>query len=175
MFPLLIAIPVVLGGLAALVASRPSGFKIERRRVVGAPADVLHRLVNDFHSWESWSPWEKLDPTMKKDFAGPDAGPGASYHWVGNNKVGEGRMTITESDAPRSVTLRLEFMKPWKATNVTRFDFVPRADGTEVTWSMTGAHAFMAKAFSMFMDMDKMVGTDFEKGLAAMEEAARKG
>src|SRR5688572_27065970 len=116
---------VAVVAAAALVAARPSQFRVVRSRTMAAPPEVVHALVNDFHKWTEWSPWEKLDPNLKREYSGPPSGVGASYHWVGNNKVGEGRMTITESQAPHGVTLRLEFLKPWKATNTTRFDFVP--------------------------------------------------
>jgi uncharacterized protein YndB with AHSA1/START domain len=162
---------VVLGAFAIFVATRPGDFRITRSRTVSAPPAVVHGYVNDFHKWPEWSPWEKLDPTMKKEISGPPTGPGATYYWTGNNKVGEGRMTITDSRPPQSVTLRLEFMRPWKATNTTQFDFVPSGSGTNVTWAMTGQNNFMAKAFGVFMNLDKVVGTDFEKGLASLDTA----
>jgi carbon monoxide dehydrogenase subunit G len=162
---------VVLGVFAAFVATRPGDFRISRSRTVAAPPAAVHAYVNDFHKWPEWSPWEKLDPAMKKEISGAPSGPGATYHWVGNNKVGEGRMTITDSRPPQSVTLRLEFIKPWTATNVTQFDIVPSGSGTNVTWAMTGHNNFMAKAFGVFMNLDKVVGTDFERGLASLDAA----
>jgi uncharacterized protein YndB with AHSA1/START domain len=162
---------VVLAALATFIATRPGEFRISRSRTLAAPPEVVHAYVNDFNKWPEWSPWEKLDPTMKKQISGPPTGPGSSYHWAGNNKVGEGRMTILDSRPPESVTLRLEFMRPWKAVNTTQFDFARSGPGTSVTWAMTGTHNFMAKAFGMFMNMDKLVGTDFEKGLASLDAA----
>ena len=155
--------------VAAVVATRPAEFRVARSRQLAAPPSVVFPHLNDFHRWPGWSPWEKLDPGMTREVTGPAQGPGASYHWSGNNKVGEGRMTITESQEPTSVTLRLEFLRPWKATNVTRFDLVPSGTGTEATWAMTGRHTFMSKAMGLFVDMDTMVGPDFEKGLAGLD------
>ena len=166
-----IALVVLVAALAAVIATRPSEFRIARSRTVAAAPDALHAYVNDFHHWPAWSPWEKLDPAMKREYSGAPAGPGAVYSWSGNDQVGEGRMTITDSQPPRSVTIRLEFLKPWAATNTTQFDFTPSGTGTNVTWAMTGHNNFMAKAFSVFMDMDKMVGPDFERGLANLEAA----
>ena len=133
--------------------------------------------VNDFHKWAAWSPWEKIDPNMKKTYEGSPAGNGAVYSWAGNKDVGEGRMTITDSKPGELVRIKLEFMKPWAATNATDFTFTPQGNQTGVKWTMSGDKNFMAKAFTLFMDMDKMIGNDFEKGLAQMKsvsEAAAK-
>lgn len=162
---------VVVAGFAAFVATRPAEFRLTRERTLAAPPDVVHSYLNDFHKWGDWSPWEKLDPTMKRDHSGAPAGPGAVYHWEGNDKVGEGRMTITDSHAPQSVTINLEFIKPFAATNTTQFDLTPSGTGTHVTWSMSGHNNFIAKAMCIFMDMDKMVGPDFERGLANLDAA----
>jgi len=167
-----IALLVALAALAGFIATRPSEFRIARSRTMAAPPEVVHAHVNDLHRWSEWSPWEKLDPGMKREFSGAAAGPGAAYFWSGNDDVGEGRMTITDSRPPRGITIRLEFIKPWKATNTTQFDFAPSGSGTDVTWAMTGRHNFMSKAACLFMDMDKMVGGDFEKGLAKLEAVA---
>ncbi len=160
---------VVVVALGVFIATRPSEFRIARSRTMVAPPDVLHSHVNDFHKWAAWSPWEKLDPAMKKEFSGPPQGIGASYYWLGNSKAGEGRMTITDSRPPHDVALRLEFLKPWKATHMTQFEFAPSGSGTEVTWAMTGTNNFMFKAMGLFMNMDKLVGPDFERGLANLD------
>jgi hypothetical protein len=164
-----VASVVVLGALAGYIASRPSDFRVSRSRTVAAPPDVVHTYVNDFHRWREWSPWESLDPALKREYSGAPAGPGAMYSWWGNRHVGEGRMTITHSRAPQSITIRLEFFKPWRGTNTTQFDFASSGSGTHVTWMMTGRSNFMAKAFGLFMDMDKMIGSSFEKGLANLD------
>jgi hypothetical protein len=164
-----VALVVIVAAFLGFVATRPADFRIVRSRTLAAPPDVVHAHINDLHRWSGWSPWEKLDPAMKREFSGPDSGPGASYHWVGNKQVGEGRMTITDSRPPQSVTIRLEFIAPWTATNTTQFDLAPSGTGTQVTWTMTGSNNFMAKVFCVFMNMDKMVGGDFEKGLAGLD------
>lgn len=166
-----IAVVLILVALAAYVATRPADFRVVRTRTVAAPPEVVHGYVNDFRKWPEWSPWEKLDPAMKREFSGPPAGTGAAYHWSGNGDVGEGHMTITDSRPAQGVTIRLEFLKPFAATSTTQFDFAPSGSGTQVTWAMNGHNNFVAKAFSAFMDMDKMVGGDFEKGLAGLETA----
>jgi carbon monoxide dehydrogenase subunit G len=162
---------VILAAFAAFVATRPGDFTVTRSRTVTAPPDVVHGFLNDFHKWPSWSPWEKLDPAMKRDIGGAPQGPGATYHWSGNSDVGEGQMTITDSRPPQSITIKLEFLKPFAATSTTVFDLVPKGGGTDVTWTMNGHNNFISKAFCVFMDMDKMVGADFERGLANLDAA----
>jgi uncharacterized protein YndB with AHSA1/START domain len=166
-----IVLVLIVAGFAAFVATRPADYRITRSRTVAAPPEAVFAFINDFHNWGQWSPWEKLDPAMKKEFSGPPAGTGSSYYWVGNNQVGEGRMTITDSRPPQSVAIRLEFLKPFAATNAVQLELAPSGSGTNVTWSMSGHNNFIAKAFTAFMDMDKMVGSDFERGLANLDAA----
>ena len=166
---------VLLVAFAAFVATRPADFRISRSRTVAASPGVVYAYLNDFHNWPQWSPWEKLDPGMKREHSGSPAGQGASYAWSGNNDVGEGRMTITDSRPNQGVTMRLEFIKPFAATSTAQFDLAPSGAGTNVTWSMTGHNNFMAKAAGVFMDMDKLVGGDFEKGLANLDAATATG
>lgn len=145
-----------------------SNFTVSRSTTVAAPAAAVHPLVDDFHHWVSWSPWEGLDPEMQRTYTGPDAGVGAHYAWQGNSKAGAGSMEITASD-PAAIAITLAFLKPWKATNQVRFTFEPAGDGTTVTWTMEGKHAGLGRVFALFMNMDKLVGKDFEKGLAALK------
>jgi len=166
---ILIALAATLVGFAVFVATRPGDFRISRSAKISAPAGVIFVQVNDLHNWPAWSPWAKMDPQMKITYSGPEAGVGASYAWVGNKDVGEGSMTITESKPVELVRFNLQFLKPMEATNVTDFTFTPAGDQTLVTWSMTGTNGFMGKAFSVIMNMDKLVGADFEKGLANLE------
>ncbi len=168
----LLVLLVILAAAAAFVASRPGTYRVERSAVVAAPPETVHSLIADFRRWEAWSPWEKLDPQMKKDFSGAESGTGAIYHWIGNDDVGEGRMTITESDPASGVAIRLEFLKPWQSVNQSRFAFAREDAGTRVTWTMDGTSDFMFKAMSVFMSPDKMMGPDFEKGLASLKELA---
>ena len=174
---IVIGVVVVIGVFAVIVSLRSSDFRVERSAVVSAPAPVLFAQVNDLHNWDAWSPFAKLDPAAKQTFEGPRAGTGAAFAWAGNKQVGEGRMTITESRPNKLVRFRLDFLKPFAVTNTAEFTFTPQGNQTAVTWSMSGRQNFMAKAFCMFMSMDKMVGGEFEKGLAQMKtvaEAANK-
>jgi hypothetical protein len=166
---ILIAVAGVVGAFGVLVARRPSEFRVSRSTTIAAPASSVFAQVNDFHHWEAWSPWAKLDPTMKQTYEGAPAGTGAIYAWSGNKNVGEGRMTLTESRPNELIRIHLEFFKPFRAVNTTEFSFMPEGDQTVVTWSMAGKNNFMAKAVHLFMNMDKMVGGQFEKGLAAMK------
>ena len=165
---------VLLAACVGFIASRPSEFRITRTRTLSAPPDVVYAYVDDFKRWPQWSPWEQLDPSMKRELSGAPAGVGAAYHWSGNSHAGEGRMTITDAQPNHRLTIRLEFIKPFAATNTAQFDFAPSGQGTEVTWAMTGRNNFMAKTFGLFMDMDKMVGTEFEKGLATLDAVTAK-
>ncbi len=168
----LIGVGAVIVLLLIVIATRPATFHIERSATMAAPPESAFAQVNDFHNWGAWSPWEKLDPNMKRTHGGAPSGVGATYAWVGNNEVGEGRMTIEKSEPGKLVQIKLEFIKPFEATNIATFSFSPSGDGTKVTWAMDGNNNFMSKAFHMVMDMDKLVGSDFEKGLAAMKSAA---
>jgi hypothetical protein len=177
-------IPYIIGGVAAVivlflivVATRPANFRITRSASMAASPQAVFAQVNDLHNWEAWSPWAKLDPAAKRTYEGAPVGPGAVFKWAGNNKIGEGAITIVESRPGDFVRIRLEFLKPFKATNLAEFEFKPAGQLTSVNWSMTGTYNFMSKAFGLFVNMDKMVGGDFEKGLAnlkAVVEAAPK-
>jgi uncharacterized protein YndB with AHSA1/START domain len=157
---------------AIVVATRPSEFRVQRSATISAPAPVVFEQVNDFHNWEGWSPWAKLDPAAKNTFEGAPAGEGAVFTWSGNDKVGAGRMTVTDSRPNELVRIKLEFIKPFEATCTTEFTFKPDGDHTAVTWTMTGRNNFIGKAVCLFNDMDANVGGDFEKGLANMKAAA---
>ena len=148
-----------------------SSFEVHRSATVKAdPADI-HALINDFHEWTKWSPWEDVDPNLQRTYAGSDAGVGARYAWSGNRKAGQGSMEITSS-TPEQIGVRLAFLKPWKATNDVTFALTPTGSGTEVTWTMTGDQKGMAALFGKVFNMDKLVGKDFEKGLARLKANA---
>jgi hypothetical protein len=165
----LLALALVVVGLVAVVATRPPTYRVERSLVMAAPADLPFGLVNAFRQWHYWSPWEALDPKMVKSFDGPIAGPGASYSWSGNDDVGKGKMTIVDAKPYERIAMKLEFLEPWPSTSDNIFLFEPVAEGVKVRWIMEGTNNFVGKAFSLFMDMDGMIGKDFEKGLAAMK------
>jgi uncharacterized protein YndB with AHSA1/START domain len=169
----LIGLVVVILLFVAVVALQPADFKVERSATIAAPPATVFAQVNDFHKWEVWSPWAKRDPAMKQTYEGAPAGTGAVYTWSGNSDVGSGKMTIIESRPAELVRIKLEFTEPFAATNTTDFTFKSEGGNqTAVTWSMAGRHNFMGKAMCLFMNMDKMVGGDFEKGLAQMKAAA---
>jgi hypothetical protein len=167
-----------LGGVIVVflivVALQPSDFKVERSATLRAPASAAFAQVNDFQNWQAWSPWEKVDPALKRSYDGPKAGAGAVYAWQGNKDVGEGRMTITESRAAELVRIKLEFIKPFAAVNDTVFRFQPSSDGTTVTWTMSGQNNFLSKAMCLFVNMDRMVGGMFEQGLAQMKTVVER-
>lgn len=156
--------------LLIVITMQATAFTIERRVTINAPADVIFTHVNDFHRWAAWSPWEKMDADLKKTYSGPESGVGAHYEWDGE-KTGSGNMTIKEAKADRTA-IELNFVKPFAATNEAVFTVKPLGAENEVTWSMTGQRNFMAKAAGLVMDMDKLVGGDFEKGLADLKKAA---
>ena len=168
---ILIALAVIVIVLVVVVVMQPSEFRVARSTTISAPPTAVFAQVNDFHKWEAWNPWGKVDPAMKQTYEGAPAGPGAIYTWSGNNEVGEGRMTITDSRPSELIRVKLEFFKPFAATNTAEFTFKPEGNQTLVTWSMFGEKNFMAKAIHLVMNMDKMIGGQFEKGLADMKSA----
>jgi hypothetical protein len=167
---IVIGVAVIL--FVVIVAMRPSEFRVTRSTSISAPPADVFPLVNDLHKFQDWSPWAKIDPGCKTTFDGPAAGTGAAFSWAGNKKVGQGSMTVIESSSAELVRLRLEFLKPFKATNTAEFTFKPEGNQTVVTWSMFGVNNFFFKAFGLFIDCDKMCGPDFEKGLATMKSLA---
>jgi Polyketide cyclase / dehydrase and lipid transport len=174
---ILISFAVIVIVFVVVVALQPSEFRIVRSATIAAPAPAVFAQVNDFHNWQAWSPWAKIDPAAEATFEGPSAGAGALFRWAGNKEIGEGSMTITESRPSDLIRIKLEFLKPFAATNTAEFTFKPESNQTAVTWSMFGTNNFIARAVCLFMNMDKMVGGQFEKGLASMKsvvEAAAK-
>lgn len=172
LFLIIIGIIVVF----VLASRQPDDFRITRTGTIAAPAAAIFPHVNNLQNWDAWSPWAKLDPNAKNSFEGPAEGVGAKMSWAGNNKVGVGSMTITESRPNDFIQFRLEFLKPMQATNIAEFTFKPEGDQTTVTWSMTGTNNFMAKVMGLIMNCDKMVGGQFEKGLGDLKgvvEASR--
>src|SRR5690349_3547692 len=161
-----IGVAVAVALFIIVAVSRPGAFRVERSTMIAAPAERIFGLINDLQSWASWSPYEKLDPNTKHIFEGPRHGVGASCSWAGNSKVGEGKMTIIESTPYERIRMRLDFVKPFKGTNQGEFTFTGGPNGVNVTWAMTGEAGFICKVFTLFMNMDRMVGKEFETGLA---------
>ena len=150
-------------------------FEVARGTQIGAPPERVHALLNDFREWRRWSPWEDKDPNLEREYSGPRSGPGARYAWKGNRKAGQGEMEILDAQ-PQRIEVQLTFEKPWKATNRVTFELLPSGlEATDVTWRMTGETTGFAALFSRVVPMDRMVGKDFEKGLARMKAAAEGG
>jgi uncharacterized protein YndB with AHSA1/START domain len=162
---LIVALVLFLG----FVALQPTEFRIARSQRMAAEPATVFAQVNDFHHWEDWSPWIKLDPNAKATFEGPSEGEGAIFRWAGNAEVGEGSMTITDSRPHERIRIRLDFLKPFEDTADAEFTFEPQGDETLVTWSMSGQNNFIGKLFCLFMDMDEMIGSKFEEGLASIQ------
>jgi hypothetical protein len=150
-----------------------SSYTVSRSETIGAPPDAVRALVNDFHLWQQWSPWEDLDPNLTRTYGGAASGVGAQYSWEGNRKAGSGAMEIIAA-TPESMRIELNFLRPWRATSEVVFTFADEGAGTHVTWTMTGTNTGLAKLFARFINFDKLVGTDFEKGLARLKELAEK-
>lgn len=168
------ALAIVIGAILAYAATKPDTLRVERTATVNAPPEKVFALINDFHNWAAWSPWEKLDPNMTRTHSGAPAGKGAAYAWQGNKDVGKGRMEILESTPSSQIKIQLDFLEPFEAHNITDFTLEPAGGGTKVNWSMHGPNNFMNKLMQVFMDMDAMIGKDFEAGLANMNAAAGK-
>ena len=169
MLSILLTAAIIAILFIVIIAGRPDEFTVSRSVKVFAPPEKVFPHVNELRKWDTWSPWAKLDPDCKIVLSGRAAGIGASHAWSGNNKVGEGRMTITESRLNEMIGLKLEFLRPFKATNAAEFTFKSAGNQTEVVWSMSGKNNFFFKVFGLFMDCDNMVGKDFEKGLASLK------
>jgi uncharacterized protein YndB with AHSA1/START domain len=171
----MLAFIIVIALIAALVifvSNRPTDFNISRQVQIAAPTDKVYPLIADFRAWANWSPYEKRDPTMKKTYSGAASGLGAIYEWDGDNQVGSGRMEVIEAAAPSKLVLDLQFFKPMKGHNQAVFTVAPENGGSQVTWAMVGKYGFMAKLMGLFMNMDKMIGTDFAAGLADLKKLA---
>jgi len=169
-----IAIAVLIAAVLIYATTRPDTFSVQRTETIKAPPDKIFPLINDFHSWPSWSPWEKLDPAMQRTHSGATAGQGAAYAWVGNSKVGEGRMEILASAPSSKISIKLDFIKPFEGHNTADFTLQPQGDSTQVTWVMYGPAPYVTKLMGVFVSMDKLIGKDFEAGLANMKSAAEK-
>lgn len=172
---IVVLVALAVAGVGAAALRQPDTYKVERSATMAVPPEAVYQQVADFKAWDRWSPWAKLDPAMKTEFGGTPGAPGATYAWVGNDKVGEGRMTITEVAPPSRIAIKLEFIKPMASVADTAFTLAPQGAGTRVTWTMAGKNEFLGKVMCVFMDMDKMIGKDFEKGLAQLAAASATG
>jgi uncharacterized protein YndB with AHSA1/START domain len=171
---IVISLAVVIAGILAIAATRPNTFRVERSSRINAPPEKIFHYVNDFHQWGVWSPYEKLDPTMKRIYDGSAAGKGAVYEWEGNGKVGKGRMEIVESTDPSKIVIKLDFAKPIEGHNIAEFTFLPVGSATQVTWSMDGPSPYVAKVMGLIFNMDQMIGGEFETGLVNLRAVSEK-
>lgn len=169
-----LVVVVLVVALLAYAATRPDTLHVERAASIMAPPEKIFPLISDFHSWASWSPYEKRDPGMKRTYSGAAQGKGAVYEWDGNSEVGQGRMEITDAPDPSRVTIKLDFIEPFEGHNVAEFALVPQGGATNVTWSMDGPSPYIGKLMGVFIDMDTMIGNDFEAGLANLKAIAEK-
>jgi Polyketide cyclase / dehydrase and lipid transport len=167
---LAIAIVIVL----ILALTKPETFRVQRATMVKAPADKIFPLINDFHRWGTWSPYEHRDPAMKRTYSGTDSGKGAVYAWDGDKNVGSGRMEILDTSMPSKIVIKLDFFKPFEGHNTAEFTMLPQGDATNVTWLMHGPAPFMHRVMQVFMNLDKMIGKDFEVGLANLKKLTEK-
>jgi uncharacterized protein YndB with AHSA1/START domain len=167
---ILAILAVVILAILFLASRKPNEFRVTRSGTISAPPSAVFPHIADFHNWEAWSPWAKMDPNAKNSFEGAAAGPGAMFSWSGNSKVGAGKMTILETRPSELVKIKLEFLRPMKCTNTAEFTLQPLGNQTTVIWNMYGPNSLFGKVFSLFVDCDKMVGRDFEAGLANMKE-----
>jgi uncharacterized protein YndB with AHSA1/START domain len=165
---------VAIGAVLAYAATRPDTFSVQRSLDIKAPPDKLFALITDLRGWTAWSPYEKRDPAMKRSYSGAPAGNGAAYAWDGNRNVGAGRMEITDLQAPSKVVIALDFLRPFKAQNTAEFTLRPQGDATNVTWKMHGPNLYIGKVMGTFINMDRMIGKDFEDGLASLKAVAER-
>lgn len=168
------AVVAIVGGFLIYAATRPDSFRVERTATINAPPERIFPLINDFQRWGAWSPFEKKDPGMKRTMSGMPSGEGAVYEWDGNKEIGQGRMEIVESVPPSRVTLTLDFTRPFKAHNIVDFTLEPRGNSTQVTWAIHGPSPFISKVMSIVLNVDKMIGKDFEAGLAALKTVSEQ-
>jgi len=169
-----IVVVVAIAAFLAFAATKPDTFQVQRSTVIKAPPDKIFALIQDFHHWGVWSPYEKRDPDMKRTYGGPESGKGSMYAWEGNSKVGAGRMEILDATAPSKVTIKLDFIKPFEGHNTAEFTMIPQGDATNVTWAMYGPNPYIAKVMQSVFNMDEMIGKDFADGLANLKTAAEK-
>lgn len=171
---ILLAVLILIACVLLYAATRPDSMHIERTAVVNAPPEKIFPHINDFKQWTAWSPFEKLDPDMKKTYSGAERGRGAVYEWAGNSQAGQGRMEITDSVEPSRVRIKLDFIAPFEGHNVAEFKLAPQGNATAVTWTMDGPSSYIAKIMGIFVNMDTMIGSEFDSGLATLKAIAEK-
>lgn len=171
---IVVVLVIAVIGILAFAAAKPDSFRVARSTTIKAAPEKIFALINDFKAWPQWSPYETRDPNMQRQLSGADTGTGSVYAWDGDKNVGQGRMEILESTAPAKIVIKLDFLKPFEAHNAATFTLVPQGDTTEVTWAMDGPSPFVSKLMSVFVNFDKLIGTDFEAGLANLKRVTEQ-
>ena len=169
-----VIIAIAIAAVLILAATKPNTLRVQRATSIKAPADRIFPMINDFRQWRTWSPYENKDPAMNRTYEGAGSGKGAVYAWDGNNNVGSGRMEILETAVPSKITIKLDFFKPFEGHNTAEFTMLPQGDATLLTWTMHGPAVFISKVMQVFMNLDHMIGRDFEVGLANLKKLAEK-
>ncbi len=169
-----VILAIAIAAILVLAATKPNTLRVQRAIGINAPAEKIFPLISDFHQWRSWSPYETKDPAMKRTYSGTDSGKGAAYAWDGDKNVGSGRMEILETSAPQKIVIKLDFFTPFEGHNTAEFTMLPQGNGTHVTWVMYGPANFMSRLIQVFMNMDNMIGKDFEAGLASLKKLTEK-
>jgi len=169
-----VILAIAIAAILVLAATKPNTLRVQRAIDIKAPAEKIFPLISDFHQWRSWSPYETKDPAMKRTYNGTDSGKGAAYAWDGDKKVGSGRMEILEASAPQKIVIKLDFFTPFEGHNTAEFTMLPQGNGTHVTWVMYGPANFMSRLIQVFMNLDNMIGKDFEAGLANLKKLTEK-
>jgi uncharacterized protein YndB with AHSA1/START domain len=165
---------IAIAAVLILAATKPNKLRVERTATIKAPAETIFPLINDFRKWRSWSPYETKDPAMKRTYGGAESGKGATYAWDGDRNVGSGRMEILDASAPQKIAIKLDFFTPFEGHNTAEFTMLPQEDGTHVTWLMHGPANFMSRLIQVFINLDNMIGKDFEAGLANLKKVVEK-
>jgi len=169
-----VILAVIIAAILILAATKPATLRVQRAISINAPPERIFSLISDFHQWLSWSPYEQKDPAMKRTYSGAERGKGAVYAWDGDKNVGSGRMEILETSAPQKIVIKLDFFTPFEGHNTAEFTMLPQGDGTHVTWLMHGPANFMSRLIQVFINLDKMIGKDFEAGLANLKTLTEK-
>jgi uncharacterized protein YndB with AHSA1/START domain len=169
-----VILAIAIAAVLILAATKPNKLRVERTATIKAPAETIFPLINDFRKWRSWSPYETKDPAMKRTYGGAESGKGATYAWDGDRNVGSGRMEILDASAPQKIVIKLDFFTPFEGHNTAEFTMLPQEDGTHVTWLMHGPANFMSRLIQVFINLDNMIGKDFEAGLANLKKVVEK-
>jgi uncharacterized protein YndB with AHSA1/START domain len=169
-----VVLAIVVAAVLILAATKPNSFSVQRAATVKAPPEKIFSLINDFHQWGGWSPYETKDPAMKRSYSGPESGKGAVYAWDGNKNVGSGRMEILDTTLPTRIVIKLDFFTPFEGHNTAEFTMLPQGDATHLTWLMHGPAVFVSKVMQVFINLDHMIGKDFEIGLANLKRLTEK-